>query len=292
MKGVLLAGGSGSRLYPLTLGISKQLLPVGDKPMIYYSLSTLMLAGIKEILLISDPDNISGFRRLLGSGKALGVNITYEVQEKPEGLAQALMIAESFLNGDSVCLMLGDNLLYGAGLTKLLRDSVELLKGATVFGYRVPDPARFGVAEFDASFNVLSIEEKPSIPKSDVAVIGLYFFDGRASSFSKTLKRSARGEFEITDLNNIYIAEESLTISILGRGYSWFDTGTHESLAEASIFINSIERHTGYKIGCVEEIAYKNGWISSREVSDKVALFSKTAYGEYLKSVVLSASSI
>lgn len=289
MKGIILAGGSGSRLYPLTKVTSKQLLPVYDKPMIFYPLSTLMLAGIREILIISTPEDLPNFQRLLGDGSALGLSLSYAVQEKPEGLPQAFLIGESFLQGDACAMILGDNIFYGAGLTKLLqnvKDTRLYNKGATVFGYYVRDPERFGVVSFDGSGKVLSIEEKPESPKSHYAVTGLYFYDGTVCEKAKTLTPSPRGELEITDLNRLYLEEETLDVVTLGRGYAWLDTGTVESLSEATEFIRVIEGRTGVKISVLEEISYRNGWISGTQLEASAKEYGKSPYGAYLVEVL------
>lgn len=285
MKGIILAGGSGTRLYPLTQVTSKQLLPIYDKPMIYYPLSTLMLAGIKDILIISTPEDTPRFMELLKDGSQFGINLTYKVQEKPEGLAQAFTIGADFIGSDGVAMVLGDNIFYGHGLTKCLRDVAKKAFGATVFGYYVEDPERFGVVEFDESGKALSIEEKPNDPKSNYAVTGLYFYDNKVVEYAKNLKPSARGEFEITDINKIYLENNELEAVLLGRGYTWLDTGTHESLAEATSFVETVEKHSNRKIGCLEEIAYHNGWITQEQLLDACNLYSKNQYGKYLKDI-------
>lgn len=285
MKGIILAGGSGTRLYPLTKSISKQLLPVYDKPMIYYPMSTLMLAGIKEILIISTPEDTPRFEQLLGDGKELGLKLSYKVQESPDGLAQAFIIGEDFIGDDSVALVLGDNIYYGHGFTELLQKASSLQSGSTVFGYHVHDPERFGVVEFDDQQNVISIEEKPKVAKSNYAITGLYFYDNRVVQFAKSLKPSPRGELEITDLNKCYLEDNSLRVELLGRGFAWLDTGTHESLLEASTFIETIERRQKLKIACLEEISYRMGYISKEQLIDLAQPLKKNAYGQYLLHV-------
>lgn len=285
MKGIILAGGSGTRLYPLTKSISKQLLPVYDKPMIYYPMSTLMLAGIKEILIISTPEDTPRFEQLLGDGKELGLELSYKVQESPDGLAQAFIIGEEFIGDDSVALVLGDNIYYGHGFTELLQKASSLQSGSTVFGYHVHDPERFGVVEFDQQQNVISIEEKPEVAKSNYAITGLYFYDNRVVEFAKSLKPSPRGELEITDLNKCYLEDNSLRVELLGRGFAWLDTGTHESLLEASTFIETIERRQKLKIACLEEISYRMGYISKEQLVDLAQPLKKNAYGQYLLHV-------
>lgn len=285
MKGIILAGGSGTRLYPLTKSISKQLLPVYDKPMIYYPMSTLMLAGIKEILIISTPEDTPRFEQLLGDGSELGISLSYKVQESPDGLAQAFIIGEEFIGDDSVALVLGDNIYYGHGFTDLLQKAASLKEGSTVFGYHVHDPERFGVVEFDENQNVISIEEKPEVAKSNYAVTGLYFYDNRVVNFAKSLKPSPRGELEITDLNTCYLEDNSLRVELLGRGFAWLDTGTHESLLEASTFIETIERRQKLKIACLEEISYRMGYISKEQLIELAQPLKKNAYGQYLLHV-------
>lgn len=285
MKGIILAGGSGTRLWPVTRAISKQLLPVHDKPMIYYPISILMLAGIREILIISTPRDLPQFEDLLGSGEQLGLSFSYAVQERPEGLPQAFLIAEEFIGDESVCLVLGDNLLYGDGLSKLLRAAIENLPNATIFGYPVENPGRYGVVEFDDHFNVLSLEEKPQVPKSDFAVIGLYFYDSEVVRFARDLKPSSRGELEIQDLNRKYLDAGKLSVELLGRGYAWLDTGTHDSLAQATNFVSTVEKRQGLKIACLEEIAWRKNWISIEELKEATELYGNSAYGDYLRSL-------
>lgn len=285
MKGIILAGGSGTRLYPLTMVTSKQLLPVYDKPMIFYPLSTLMLAGIRDILIISTPHDLPNFERLLGDGSRFGINLSYKVQPSPDGLAQAFLIGEEFINGDSCAMILGDNIFYGAGITKNLRRAVENKVGATVFGYYVDDPERFGVVEFDAEGNAVSIEEKPLQPKSHYAVTGLYFYDENVVKYAKMVKPSARGELEITDLNKIYLQDGNLKVVTLGRGYAWLDTGTIDSLNEASEFVRIVETRTGNQIAALEEIAYNNGWIDKETFKQSALSYGKAPYGQYLLKV-------
>lgn len=285
MKGIILAGGSGTRLYPITKGVSKQLVPIYDKPMIYYPLSVLMLAGIKEILIISTPHDLPRFEELLGDGSDLGMQFSYVVQPSPDGLAQAFLLGEEFLDGDDACLVLGDNIFYGHGLTKMLSKSIKNAKEenkATVFGYYVTDPQRYGVAEFDENHNVVSIEEKPKKPKSNYAVVGLYFYPKDVVQKAKEVKPSDRGELEITTLNQLYLNENRLRVKLMGRGYAWLDTGTHESLLEASQFIQTIEKRQGLKVACIEEIAYEMGYISKEKLLELAKPLSKNAYGEYI----------
>lgn len=282
MKGIVLAGGSGSRLYPITKGISKQLLPVFDKPMIYYPLSVLMLAGIRDVLIITTPEDQSGFQRLLGNGSKFGISIQYAVQPSPEGLAQAFTIGEDFIGTDPVCLVLGDNIFYGQGFRPMLVQAASERHGATVFGYQVKDPERFGVVEFEQNYKAVSIEEKPVKPKSNYAVTGLYFYDNDVIDIAKRIKPSERGELEITSVNQAYLERGDLKVQVLGRGFAWLDTGTHESLLAASQFVETIETRQGYKIACLEEIALYNGWLSVEEIARTAEQFGKNGYGQYL----------
>ncbi len=286
MKGIILAGGSGTRLYPLTKAISKQILPIYDKPMIYYPLSVLLLANIKEILIISTPTDIQLFENLLGDGSQLGISIQYKIQPSPDGLAQAFLLGEEFIGGDSCCLVLGDNIFYGYNFSKLLAEASSQQSGATVFGYYVNDPERYGVAEFDDHGNVLSIEEKPKEPKSNYAVTGLYFYDNTVVQKAKQVKPSPRGELEITDLNKIYLEEKTLTVKLLGRGMAWLDTGTHQSMLQASNFVESIEERQGLKVACLEEIAFRKGYISKEQVIELAKPLLKNQYGQYLMKIV------
>ncbi|HEF0022483.1 glucose-1-phosphate thymidylyltransferase RfbA [Citrobacter amalonaticus] len=287
MKGIILAGGSGTRLYPITMGVSKQLLPIYDKPMIYYPLSVLMLAGIRDILVITTPEDQDGFKRLLGYGEALGINLHYEVQPSPDGLAQAFIIGENFIGSDSVCLVLGDNIFYGQGFSPKLKEAAaRAAKRATVFGYQVKDPERFGVVEFDENKNVISIEEKPSLPKSNYAVTGLYFYTNKVVEIAKEVKPSKRGELEITSINQMYLESGELTVEMLGRGFAWLDTGTHESLLQASQFVETIEVRQGFKVACLEEISFSNGWLTKDDVLRQAELMSKNSYGQYLYQLI------
>lgn len=289
MKGIVLAGGSGTRLYPITKGVSKQLIPIFDKPMVYYPISVLMLAGIREILIISTPQDLPGFKRLLGDGSDYGVEFTYAEQPSPDGLAQAFIIGEEFIGNDSACLVLGDNIFHGSGWRTMLRNAVvtaEEEDKATVFGYRVNDPERYGVVEFDGSGNAISIEEKPEKPKSNYAVVGLYFYPNKVVDVAKTIKPSKRGELEITTVNQRFLDDGELKVQTLGRGFAWLDTGTHDSLSEASTFIEVIEKRTGLKVGCLEGIAYKQGWISAEKMREIAQPMAKNQYGQYLLKMI------
>ncbi len=286
MKGIVLAGGSGTRLYPITRGVSKQLLPIYDKPMVYYPLSVLMLAGIRDILVISTPVDLPMFQRLLGDGSDFGIRLSYAEQPSPDGLAQAFLIGEEFIGDDNVCLILGDNIYFGESFSKKLEKAVGQEKGATVFGYQVTDPERFGVVEFDANFKAISIEEKPEHPKSNYAVTGLYFYDNSVIEKAKRVVPSARGEREITSINQMYMEEEGLNVELLGRGFAWLDTGTHDSLMEASQFVETIEKRQGLKIACLEEIAFNKGWLSTTDLREKIKPLLKNGYGQYLQAIL------
>ena len=285
-KGIILAGGSGTRLYPITKGISKQLLPIYDKPMVYYPLSVLMLSGIREVLIISTPEDIDGFKRLLGDGSQFGITLSYAIQPSPDGLAQAFIIGEAFIGNSNVCLVLGDNIFYGQGFTPMLREAIVRKKGATVFGYQVKDPERFGVVEFDDKKCAISLEEKPKQPKSNFAVTGLYFYDNDVIQIAKQVKPSERGELEITTVNQMYLERGDLNVELLGRGFAWLDTGTHESLLEAAHFVETVQNRQGYKVACLEEIAFNNGWLTKQQVLEVGQSMSKNDYGQYLMSLV------
>lgn len=286
MKGIVLAGGSGTRLFPITKGVSKQLLPIYDKPMIYYPISVLMLAGIREILIISTPDDMAGYQRLLGDGSQFGVRFTYEIQPSPDGLAQAFLIGESFIGDDDVCLILGDNIYFGESFSQKLERATDTTHGATVFGYQVTDPERFGVVEFDDDFNAVSIEEKPKTPKSNYAVTGLYFYDNSVIEMAKQIRPSERGELEITAINQMYLEQNRLKVELLGRGFAWLDTGTHESLMDASNFVYTIEKRQGLKVACLEEIAYRKGWVNKADLQELVKPLAKTGYGQYIQRLI------
>ena len=289
MKGIILAGGSGSRLYPSTISISKQLLTVYDKPMIYYPLSVLMLAGIREILIITTPNDLENFRNLLGNGNEFGLNLSYKVQKNPDGLAQAFILGEDFIGKDSVCLILGDNIFHGSGFVNMLQTASKLDKGATIFGYWVPDPERFGVVELDKKQKPIAIIEKPQQPKSNYAVTGLYFYDNQVVEIAKSVKPSRRGELEISDVNNVYLNTKTLSVNLLGRGFAWLDTGTHESMLEAANFIHTLQFRLGLQIGCLEEIAYRSSWIDEDNLKRSITKHSNSSYGSYLESVLESS---
>lgn len=286
MKGIILAGGSGTRLYPITMGVSKQLLPVYDKPMIYYPLSVLMLAGVNDVLIITTPEDQPGFIRLLGDGNQFGINIKYAIQPSPDGLAQAFIIGDKFIGNDTVCLVLGDNIFFGQGFTPKLKTAASRNKGATVFGYQVMNPESFGVVEFDKNFAALSIEEKPEIPRSNWAVTGLYFYDNKVIDIAKNIEPSSRGELEITTVNQVYLENKMLTVELLGRGFAWLDTGTHDSLIEAGSFVETVQKRQGMMIACLEEIAWRNGWLSDEDLNVRAKVLGKTNYGAYLLKLI------
>ncbi|END2551998.1 TPA: glucose-1-phosphate thymidylyltransferase RfbA [Enterobacter roggenkampii] len=286
MKGIILAGGTGTRLYPITMGVSKQLLPVYDKPMIYYPLSVLMLAGVNDVLIITTPEDQPGFIRLLGDGNQFGINIKYAIQPSPDGLAQAFIIGDKFIGNDTVCLVLGDNIFFGQGFTPKLKTAASRNKGATVFGYQVMNPENFGVVEFDKNFAALSIEEKPEIPRSNWAVTGLYFYDNNVIDIAKNIEPSSRGELEITTVNQVYLENKMLTVELLGRGFAWLDTGTHDSLIEAGSFVETVQKRQGMMIACLEEIAWRNGWLSDEDLNVRAKVLGKTNYGAYLLKLI------
>ncbi|HID8817089.1 glucose-1-phosphate thymidylyltransferase RfbA [Enterobacter roggenkampii] len=286
MKGIILAGGSGTRLYPITMGVSKQLLPVYDKPMIYYPLSVLMLAGVNDVLIITTPEDQPGFIRLLGDGNQFGINIKYAIQPSPDGLAQAFIIGDKFIGNDTVCLVLGDNIFFGQGFTPKLKTAASRNKGATVFGYQVMNPESFGVVEFDKNFAALSIEEKPEIPRSNWAVTGLYFYDNNVIDIAKNIEPSSRGELEISTVNQVYLENKMLTVELLGRGFAWLDTGTHDSLIEAGSFVETVQKRQGMMIACLEEIAWRNGWLSDEDLNVRAKVLGKTNYGAYLLKLI------
>jgi glucose-1-phosphate thymidylyltransferase len=283
VKGIILAGGTGTRLHPVTIGVSKQLLPVFDKPMIYYPLSVLMLAGIREVLIITTKDDLYAYKKVFADGSQIGIHIEYAVQEKPDGLAQAFLIGENFIGNDRVCLVLGDNIFWGYGLSKTLETAVKLNEGAVVFGYQVGDPERYGVIEFNESKKVISVQEKPKEPKSNFAITGLYFYDNEVVNIAKSVKPSSRGELEITSINEAYLQRGKLKVELLGRGYAWLDTGTHDSLLEASRFVETLQKRQGYMVACLEEISWRKGWLSSSQLKEAANLYKNTSYGEYIK---------